>query len=311
MKKTIEIVSSALNEEAAIPELYERLNKVFLQEIKYNWKLTIFDNGSSDGTWSQIEELAKKYENVKGFRMSRTFSLDAAFTAGMNQGTGDAIVIMASDLQDPPEVIPSLLREWEKGIPHVMVKLKKRNEMSFLRRILTRVFYKISNWASDGMIPDNVSDFRLMDKCVYRSVNEINERNRFMRGLISWTGFPSTFVEIDRPARHSGKTKTKYFALIKFAIRGIFATSEKPINLISGIGFFFSFVAASLTIIFSALWLFSGVPFAGFGTIVGLLTLGFSINLGVLGVLAEYIGLIYTETKGRPHSIIWKETYSD
>jgi glycosyltransferase involved in cell wall biosynthesis len=306
MPNSIEVISSALNEEEAILELYERLNQVFSQEINYTWKLVIFDNGSSDSTWSKILLLSELHQNVVGYRMSRTFSLDAAFTAGMQQAESDIAIIMASDLQDPPEAIPLLLREWEKGFPHVAARVLKRNEMSGSRKLLTKLFYKISNWASDGMIPENVSDFRLMDKVVYSSVNQMQERNRFMRGLIAWTGFPTTFVDIERPVRHSGKTKTKYYELIKFSLKGIFANSTKPISFISLSGFILSGISFLSVLIFSAFWIFRGVPFAGYGTIVGLIFLTFSLTIAVLGVIAEYISLIYAEVRSRPHSFIWQ-----
>jgi glycosyltransferase involved in cell wall biosynthesis len=303
---SVEIISSALNEEEAIFELYERLRGVFLVEDNYSWKLVIFDNGSSDSTWTKILSLSTIHSNVVGYRMSRTFSLDAAFTAGMQQAKSDIAIIMASDLQDPPEAIPLLLREWENGFPHVAVRVFKRNEMSRFRKLLTSIFYKISNWASEGMIPENVSDFRLMDKVVYSAVNQMQERNRFMRGLISWTGFPTTFVDVERPARYSGRTKTKYKELIKFSIKGIFANSSKPISYISLSGFILSGLSIIAVVFFSAFWLLRGVPFAGYGTIVGLIFLTFSLTIAVLGVIAEYISLIYAEVRSRPHSFIWQ-----
>ena len=308
MLTSVEVISSALNEEEAIFELYERLSRVFSQEEEYTWKLVIFDNGSSDTTWEKISSLSSLHPNVTGFRMSRTFTLDAAFTAGMHQATADIVIIMASDLQDPPETIPLLLRKWESGIPHVAVRVLKRDEMSYLRKLLTKTFYRISNWASQGLIPENVSDFRLMDKIVYTAVNQMQERNRFMRGLIAWTGFPTAFVDIERPARYSGRTKTSYYELIKFSLRGIFANSNKPISLISFSGFILSGLSLLAVFIFSVIWLLIGVPFAGYGTIVGLIILTFSLTLAVLGVIAEYISLIYTEVMSRPHSIIWEQT---
>ena len=311
MTTSVEVISSAFNEEEAIFELYERLSKVFEQEKNYTWKFVIFDNGSTDSTWEKILSLSSGHSNITGYRMSRMFTLDAAFTAGMQQAAGDIAIIMASDLQDPPETIPLLLREWESGIPHVAVRVSKRNEMSNSRKLLTKIFYKISNWASDGMIPENVSDFRLMDKIVYSAVNQMQERNRFMRGLIAWTGFPTVFVEIERPARHSGRTKTSYYGLIKFSIKGIFANSNKPISFISLSGFALSGLSLLSVLFFSALWLLNGVPFAGYGTIVGLIFLTFSLTLAVLGVIAEYVSLIYTEVRSRPHSFIWEKISSD
>jgi glycosyltransferase involved in cell wall biosynthesis len=308
MKHRVDIISSALNEEDAIVELYERIERVFSQEHGYIWKLTLFDNGSSDGTWAKILQLSEQYSNIEGYRMSRTFPLDAAFTAGMQQAEGDVAIIMASDLQDPPEVIPLLLRKWEKGALHVVVRVLKRSDISFFRKVLTKIFYRLSFWASEGLIPENVSDFRLMDKRVYSAVNQIHERNRFMRGLIAWTGFPTQFVDIERPPRHSGFSKVKYLPIIRFSIKAIFANSSKPISFISSAGFVLSLFSLSTILFFSLQWLISGVPFAGYGTIVGLLFLFFSLTIGVLGIIAEYVSLIYIEVKARPHSILWEST---
>jgi dolichol-phosphate mannosyltransferase len=308
MKHSVDVISSALNEEDAILELYERLNKVFSEEHNYSWKLIIFDNGSIDSTWEKILQISSNHLNVVGYRMSRTFSLDAAFTAGLHQATADLAIIMASDLQDPPEVISSLLRKWETGTPHVVVRITKRAELSYFKNRMTKAFYRITNWASDGMIPENVSDFRLMDRKVYSAVNEIKERNRFMRGLIAWTGFPTEFIEIERPRRTTGITKASYLQLIRFAFQSILASSEKPIKYISTAGFCLSGLSLFSIVVFSILWILTGVPFAGYGSIVALIFLTFSLTIGVLGVIAEYISLIYIEVKSRPNSIIWEST---
>jgi polyisoprenyl-phosphate glycosyltransferase len=308
MSKQVDIITSALNEEAAILELYSRIRNVMENESEYSWRLIVFDNGSTDQTWMKICCISENDRRVKGFRMSRTFSLDAALTAGLHMAKGDVVILMASDLQDPPEILPELLRQWEKGFLQVLVRIKKRSQMSILRKLLTKIFYKISNWSSSGMIPENVSDFRLIDKKVYLAVNDMQERNRFMRGLISWTGFPTTYIEIDRPKRHSGTTKTKYLDLIRFSIKGILANSTKPISFISTFGFIVSGAAFVMTLVLSGFWILYDVPFAGFGTIVGIVILSFSLTAAILGIIAEYIGLIYVEAQQRPHSIIWEET---
>jgi dolichol-phosphate mannosyltransferase len=306
-KKTITVVTSCLNEAKNVEELYRRLKNVFNKE-KYLWNLIIFDNGSKDKTWDEILALSRTNKNIVGYRMSRTFSLDAVFTSGLLECTGDAVIMMASDLQDPPETIPALLRCWERGVPHVAVKIKDRAEMSKTRRVLTKNFYRISKWASDGLIPENVSDFRLMDQAVYKAVNELTERNRFMRGLVAWTGFPTEFVEIERPPRFSGRSAANYPGLIRFALQGIFANSIKPLSAISILGVISALLSVLSLLFFIPYWILTGVPFAGFGTIIGFIALGFSIIVLMLGLLAEYLGLVYGEVKMRPHVVRWDST---
>ena len=302
--KHIDIVTSALNEEDAVEILYERLDLVFKKMAKYSWKLIIFDNGSSDATWMKILKLSSKYKNVQGFRTTRTFPLDSIFSLGLQKVTGDAAIIMASDLQDPPEVIPELIEKWELGFSQILVRVNDRAGMPKLRKILTSQFYKFAEWASDGQMPRNVSDFRLLDQKVYETYNSLPERNRFLRGLFAWTGYSNTFVDIIRPERETGNSKSKYLPLIKFSLRGIFAVSNKPLSLISTFGFILSFISLISVIFFSLIWIFIGVPFAGFGTIVGLIAIVFSLLVGILGIISEYLALIYTELKNRPLGIV-------
>jgi polyisoprenyl-phosphate glycosyltransferase len=307
MALRVEIVTSALNEEANVHELYNQLESA-VSSLEIQWSLIYFDNGSTDRTWEEILKLSNQKNNVVGYRMARNFGLDYSFSAGIDLASADALIIMASDLQDPPSSVADLVRVWLAGNPHVAVRVHKRSEMPFIRKWFTKIFYKINNWASDGLIPENVSDFRLMDRVVYEAVRAMPERNRFLRGMVAWTGFPTVFVDIDRPPRFQGKTKTNFIDLFRFSVSGILANSQKPIQIISFFGFISSFFAFLLVSIFSIAWLFFGVPFAGFGTIVGFIVLTFSITIGILGLIGEYVGLIYAEVKRRPNYIIWSST---
>ena len=306
--KKIQILTSCLNEDKNIDELYKRLSAVFESERYYEWQLLIVDNGSSDSTWEVIKSLASNQSNVKGFRMSRIFSLDSAFTLLMKEFNGDLAVLMASDLQDTPETIPLLLREYEKGFLQVLVRIKNRSGISKTKKFLTKLFYRIANWSSDGLLPENVSDFRLIDQKVCKAMNELQERNRFIRGLAAWTGFPTSYVEIERPSRKNGQSSTNYSYLIRWSIRSIFANSIRPINFLSNAAIVTSFISFISLVISINLWIFYGVPFAGFGSLVSLLLVFFSFLIVLLAIIAEYVGLIYTEVKSRPHYIVWEET---
>ncbi len=302
--KTIDIVSSALNEEQCVEELVCRINAVFTQEPDYNWNLYFFDNGSSDRTWENICIQASIHNNVFGLRMTRTFDFDNALTAGLELSSGDATVIMASDLQDPPEVIPQFLRELERGAEQVVARVTERKTLPIHLKILTGLYYRVASWATDGRMPQNVSDFRLISREVRESVVQLKERHRFLRGIMAWTGYKTHYIEIVRPARHAGKRRNTVFVLVPIAIKTLLANSLKPISAISTFAIFTSVFSFFLLVFIAGRFLFFGVPFSGFGTLVGIAMLSFSVIVVILGVIAEYVGLIYNEVRGRPHYLI-------
>ena len=269
------------------------------------------DNGSSDSTWEIISNLAIESPRVLGVRMSRTFTLDSAFTMGIDIATSNAVIIMASDLQDPPEVIHEFLRKYEEGYEQVVAKIVSRQHVPFIRRTLSNIFYLIANRATNNMIPQGVSDFRLLSRTAYEATQKMRERNRFLRGLIAWTGFRTAIVEIDRPDRFAGDSKFVKIPLkhvIKWAISSILSHTSAPLTLIAVMGFFLSATSIFATLVASLFWIFSGVPFAGFGTILGVVLVGFSLTMLAIGIIAQYIALIYEEVKGRPLYLIAERT---
>jgi glycosyltransferase involved in cell wall biosynthesis len=263
-----------------------------------------FDNGSSDRTWENICLQASTHKNVYGLRMTRTFDFDNALTAGLELSSGDATVIMASDLQDPPEVIPQFLREMERGAEQVVARVTERKTLPIHLKILTSFYYKIASWATDGRMPQNVSDFRLISREVRESVVRLKERHRFLRGIMAWTGYKTHYIEIVRPARHAGKRRNTVFVLVPIAVKTLLANSLKPISAISTFAIFTSVISFFSLVFVAGRFLFFGVPFSGFGTLVGIAMLSFSVIVVILGVIAEYVGLIYNEVRGRPHYLI-------
>lgn len=311
MKKTLDIVTSAFNEEDCIPELYSRLSTVMKEHKDYEWRLLICDNGSTDSSWMHVLNLSKVHANVLGIRMSRTFTFDQALTCGLDQAKADAIVIMASDLQDPPETIHIFLHEYEKGYDQVVAKVISRKTVPLLRRFLSYLFYALANRYTNNLIPKGVSDFRLLSRKVYTAARGLREKNRFLRGLIAWTGFNTSIVEIERPPRYAGESKFLTFKLskaIQWASNAILSHTTRPLLSISYFGIFLSLLSLGSTIIFAIFWLVKGVPFAGFGTIVGLIVLSFSFLLLSVGILGQYISLIYEEVKDRPIYVISERT---
>lgn len=315
MKKnitTVDILTSAYNEEECLPELFNRLDKVFSGEKNYSYRILVVDNGSLDSTWEVIQSHAKTNTKIHGFRMSRNFTLDAAFTCGLDNAESDIAIIMTSDLQDPPESIPALLREYENGSDQVLVKIKSRDAVPLLRRILSTLFYKIAKRMTGGMLPESVSDFRLVNKKTYQAIRRLRESHRFLRGLGSWVGFKTSYIEINRPARFAGESKWIKMSLVNViaqASRSIFAYSATPLMFISFMGVFFSVISFIGLLISSVIWIIGGVPFAGYGSIVGLIALGFSLTMLAIGVLAQYLGLIYEEVKQRPLYIVSETSF--
>jgi dolichol-phosphate mannosyltransferase len=241
--------------------------------------------------------------------MSRTFSLDAAFTMGLDETESDAVILMASDLQDDPNVVEAFLLKWEEGYDQVVAKVVKKTQVPFIRRILSHAFYRIANQLTRDMIPRNVSDFRLMSRNTYLAVRSLREKHRFLRGLIAWTGFKTATIEIERANRFAGESKYEQIKLrkvISWATYAILSHTTAPLTLLAAAGMVLSLVSLLATIISSFFWILYGVPFAGFGTIVGILSLGFSLVL--LAIIAQYLGLIYEEVKSRPIYLIAEET---
>lgn len=307
MKKTLEIITSAYNEEDCLPELFSRLDAVSQLEPNYLFRFIVIDNGSQDNTWSIIKEKSSSDSRYTGIKMSRNFTLDAAFTCGLDKTKSDLAIIMTSDLQDPPEAIPLLLRQYENGYDQVLAKITSRGTVPLIRRKLSSSFYKIANFMTGGLLPESVSDFRLVSKACYEAIRTLRESHRFIRGLGSWVGFKTTHIEIERPPRFAGESKWLGTSLIRVVVQGfqsIFAYSTLPLAWVSIFGVFASIVSVLALLGLTALWIISGVPFAGFGSIVATIVLCFSITILVLGVIAQYIGLIYEEVKHRPLYLI-------
>ncbi len=307
MNKTLDIITSAYNEEDCLPELFKRFDVVSRIESNYQFRFIVIDNGSQDNTWSLIREKSRSDSRYKGIKMSRNFALDAAFTCGLDKADSDLAVIMTSDLQDPPEAIPLLLRQYENGYDQVLVKITSRGTVPFIRRKLSTSFYKIANFMTGGLLPESVSDFRLVSRSCYEAIRTLRESHRFIRGLGSWVGFKTTQIEIERPPRFAGESTWLRTSLIRVVVQGfqsIFAYSTLPLAWVSIFGVLASMVSVIALLGLTALWILSGVPFAGFGSIVATIVLCFSITILVLGVIAQYIGLIYEEVKQRPLYLI-------
>jgi glycosyltransferase involved in cell wall biosynthesis len=303
-KKLISLIIPAYNEEDCVDELFNRLDAVFATEPQYDFEVVIVENGSIDLTWVKLQAIAEKDSRFKILKLSRNFRMDGGLTAGLDFIKGDACVLMTADLQDPPELIPQFLRYWEQGYENIFGVITKRKGTGPIRTMNSKLFYWLAGKLTDGRIPRNASDFRLVDRKVYEAVKSMTERNRFVRGLFAWAGFNSIGVPMERPPRFGGVSNAHTLKVLDLAFKGIFAHSYKPLRLITVFGFVLSGLSFISIIPLFFLWLFVGVPFAGFGTLVGLFLLVFGIVSLMLGILSEYVGLIYEEVKARPNYVV-------
>lgn len=301
----ISIVIPFYNEEGNIDELYKRLSNLFVKEIKYNFEIIAVEHGSSDSTFKKLLAINKKDKRLKIVELSRNFgSADPGISAGLNFAKGDALVITMADLQEPISLISKFLRKWEEGFEIVYGIVEKRPDTSFLRRSLSILFYKILNLMTGNIFPENVSDFRLIDKKVYEVVNKMPERNKYLRGVIAWTGFRQVGIPFERTARFSGESKADFATVLGVAANGIFSFSYVPLRMVTFIGFILSLVSFFVIILQISLFVIYGRGAPGISTIVILTSFLFGMLFLILGVIGEYLARIYDEVKGRPSFIV-------
>ena len=302
--KLISIVVPAFNEEDCIEELARRLTGVMNNLREYQFEVLIVENGSTDRTWSLLQTIAVTDKRFKPIRLSRNFGMDGGVTAGLELATGDACVIMTADLQDPPELISEFVKKWEDGYENIFMVVQKRSTSNILRRINSKLFYFIADRLTGGLIPKDVSDFRLVDRKVYEAVRVMEERNRFVRGLFAWVGFKSIGIKPPRPPRFGGESKAGLSTVLRLAKHGILSFSDVPLRFITWFGLGCSGLALGTMVVFTILKFVIGTPFAGFATIVTIVLFFFGLLSFMIGILAEYVAMIHSEVKNRPNFII-------
>jgi dolichol-phosphate mannosyltransferase len=304
-KKLISVCAPAYNESDCIGELVRRLGVVAdALAQKYDFEFIICENGSSDDTFQKLLAARDRDPRVKIVRLARNFWAEGALTAALAHAQGDAAVLMYSDLQDPPEYIPEFVARWEEGYKNVYAIVTNRSGESPFRRFLARGYYWLVNRLSDMPAPRNVSDFRLVDRIAYRTFLEMPERYRVMRHMWAWMGFRSVGIETERPARGGGHSHFNFWATFHSALRTILAQTRTPLVFIPMFGLGCAAVSMALLGFEIVRASFFGVPFGGFGTIVALMLLLFSLLFAFLWMVSEYIGMIYEEVRHRPVYIV-------
>lgn len=297
------VVIPVYNEEEVIKETYLRLKKV-MDGINEPYELVFVNDGSRDKSVEIISEIGLDDKNVRLISFSRNFGHQAAVTAGLDYALGQSIVIIDADLQDPPEVIPQMLEKWREGYDVVYGKRVKRHGETAFKKVTAYVYYRLLSLLTDGNIPTDTGDFRLIDRKVCEAIKSLKEKNRFLRGMVSWVSFKQTAVEYVRDERFAGTTKYPLKKMLKFATDGIISFTYKPLKLATYLGFTLSLFGFLYLIYVLYVRLFTENSVSGWASSTAINLIFNGITLLILGIIGEYIGRIYEEVKGRPLYIV-------
>ena len=297
----ISIIVPCHNEAANITTLYDRLCAVLAGE---DWELVCINDGSRDDTLARLIALRARDKRVVVLDLARNFGKEAALTAGLDHARGDAVIPLDADLQDPPELIPTLIAKWRAGYDVVNAVRASRASDGWLKRTTARGFYRVINKLSDVPIPPDIGDFRLIARPALDALSGLRERRRFMKGLFAWVGFRTIDVPYQRAARHGGQSSWNYWKLWNFALEGITSFSSAPLRLASYLGVsvsIFAFIYAAIIIFRKIMF---GNSVAGYPSLIVVILFLGGVQLLALGVIGEYLGRIYEETKQRPIYLI-------
>lgn len=302
MKEKISIVIPARNEEDSIPRLESELTDA-LRGLDYDFEFIVIDNASSDRTPERVREICLRDKRWKYVRFSRNFSVEMSITAGYHLASGDAIIVLYSDLQDPPEVIPKFIEKWKEGYDVVYGVRTVRPGDPRWRNVAVKIAYRLIRGLADVNIPTDAGDFRLITRAVRDALEECEETNRYMRGLIAWLGFRQAAVIYERKPRKEGRSKAPVMDLLFFVFNAVTSFSMKPLRMFMLFGIFMVFASVVAAAVYAYLYLI-GSPPPGITTLIALSFLGLGLNSLGIGVLGEYIGRTYVEVKRRPLYVI-------
>ena len=301
--KTVTILIPCYNEEASLPLLYERLAELGA-DSRYGWEFLFINDGSKDRTLAQIKELTAKDERVRYISLSRNFGKENAMLAGFDLASGDCMVIMDADLQHPPTLVPEMIRLWEEGYEDVYARRKDRKTDTWFRRKLSNAYYRMLQKVSNVDILQNVGDFRLLDRKCIDALKQIRETERYTKGMYCWIGFKKTELEFDVAERVAGQSSFSYRKLIKLAVNGFTSYTTAPLKISTYIGLTVSLLSFVLMLIFLIKALLYGDPVQGFPTLITVILFLGGVQLLSLGIIGEYLGKVFNETKHRPAYLI-------
>ncbi len=303
-KITLSLVVPVYNEAEAIPIFLSRIREVFTNQSSVLLELIFVNDGSVDATLDVLLSNQGSDRRIKVIDLSRNFGKEAALTAGLYAATGEVVVPIDADLQDPPELIPTMIMKWQEGYEVVLARRISRETDSLAKRISANLFYRVHNRIAKPKLPENVGDFRLLDRCVVDALRQFPESHRFMKGLFAWVGFRTTSVDYSRSERVAGNSKFSGWKLWNFAMEGITSFSSYPLRVWSYLGFtvsMFSIIYAGLITLRVILF---GADLPGYASIIVAVTFLGGLQLIGIGVIGEYLGRTYIESKGRPTFIV-------
>jgi len=305
-KPELSVVIPAYNEESNVATMYERV-VVALDDVVDGLEILYVDDGSADTTWERVAELAAADPRVRGLRFARNFGHQAALTAGVDAARGKAVVIIDGDLQDPPEVIPEMVARWREGFEVVYGQREGREGETWFKLATAKLFYRILRGITNVEIPVDTGDFRLMGPRAVEAFRALPERNRFIRGLVSWIGFPQVAVRYTRRAREVGETKFPVRRMLRFALDGITSFSFFPLRIATWTGFAVSLFAFLYIVVVLVLKV-AGVSWLGYTSLMAAILFLGGVQLLMIGIIGEYLGRIFDEVKRRPLYLIGERT---
>jgi polyisoprenyl-phosphate glycosyltransferase len=300
---SLSVVVPVYNEDAVLPEFHRRLGAV-LDTLSPHVEIIYVNDGSRDASAALLAKLNAEDPRVCVIELSRNFGKEIAMTAGLDHADGDAVIVIDSDLQDPPELIADMVRVWQDGTDVVLMRRASRAHESWFKKATASAFYRVIGRLSDIDIPDNVGDFRLLSRRAVVAFRKLPERSRFMKGLFAWIGYPSRELLYDRDGRFAGETKWNYWQLWNFALEGITSFSAAPLKIASYVGFVTALVAFSYGVFVIAKTLLYGDAVRGYPSLVVLVLFLGGLQLMALGIIGEYIARMFVEVKRRPLYLI-------
>lgn len=302
--KKVTILIPCYNEEQSLPLLYQELSSLIDNHQAYDWEILFVNDGSKDNTIHLIKQLSHQDHRIAYVDLSRNFGKEAAMLAGFDYATGDCMVIMDADLQHPPHIIPEMLKYWEEGYDDVYAKRTTRGKESWLRKNLSLLYYKLLQKTTRVEILQNVGDFRLLDRKCIETLKQLRESERYTKGMFCWIGFNKKEIEFEQGDRVAGQTSWNYLGLFNLAIEGITSFTIAPLRLSTMIGIIVSLIAFIYMCVIIAKTLIWGEDVQGFPTLMVVILFLGGVQLLSLGIIGEYLGRIFHETKNRPVYVV-------
>ncbi|MCF6263190.1 MAG: glycosyltransferase family 2 protein [Xanthomonadales bacterium] len=299
----LSVIIPMFNEYEVLPQCLQRLDAV-VKELNITTELIFVDDGSDDGSVEYLSEQAPSSASVKIVRLSRNFGKESALTAGLDYANGAAVIILDADLQDPPELIPEMIKQWQSGVDVVLMQRRSRAGESWLKRNTAHLFYRLLQRTSNLKIPMDVGDFRLMSRRAVDALKLLPERNRFMKGLFAWVGMPTVVLKYDREPRAAGTTKWGYLGLFQLALEGIMSFSTSPLRWVMLLGVLAAFFGGSFGLLIIIKATIFGDAVHGYPSLIAVITFLGGVQLLSIGIVGEYVGKTYIESKQRPNYLV-------